>query len=59
MKVVSIQSHIKSLETQLQVLKAKAKNIQDVAKEGYSFGSLYGLLKGKSKSTIDEIKKAE
>lgn len=57
MKVASIQSHIKTLETQLEVLKAKAKDIQDEAKEGYSFASLYGLIQGQSKSTIDEIKK--
>jgi len=58
MKPKLIQSQIKSLEAQLEVLKAKVKHVGETAEE-YSFASLYGILQGKSNSTFDEIKEAE
>jgi len=59
MKAESIHSHIKSLETQLEVLKAKAKGIADKRQKERSFGSLYGVLHARSDSTLDEISEAE
>lgn len=57
----SLASKIGGLELQLKVLKGqikkKEKTKKKKSKEGFS--SLYGILKGKSNSTFEEIKAAE
>jgi len=54
MGLASIQSQIKSLELQLQLLKAKLqKSEQNVPRK--SFGDLCGILKGQVESTEEEI----
>ncbi len=54
MGLVSVQSQIKSLELQLQILQAKLRKEQQKSPKK-SFGDLYGLLKGQAESTEEEI----
>ncbi len=54
--MVSLKSQIKSIEAQLQMLKAKIEKRK--VKEGY-FSSLYGILQGIADSSYEEIKGAE
>jgi hypothetical protein len=54
MGLISVQSQIRSLELQLQILKAKLGKEQQKSPTK-SFGELYGLLKGKVESTEEEI----
>ena len=52
----SLKSRIKSIEVQLQMLKAK---IEKRKVKGKYFSSLYGMLKGIADSSYEEIKGAE
>lgn len=54
MGLISVQSQIKSLELQLQILKAKLGKEQQKF-PAKSFGELYGLLKNQAESTEEEI----
>lgn len=51
-----LNSRVKSLELELKILKAKIAQTADGSK---SFSSLYGVLKGQSKSTLTDIQKTE
>ena len=51
-----LKSQIKSIEVQLQMLKAKIKKRKV---KGEYFSSLYGMLKGITDSSYKEIKGAE
>ena len=46
------ESQIKSIQLQLQVLKAKTQNTTHTK---HTFASLYGVLKGVVESTIEDI----
>jgi hypothetical protein len=54
MGLASIQSQIKSLELQLQLLKAKVQKLEQTTPT-HSFGDLCGILKGQVESTEEEI----
>lgn len=56
MSAMSIQAQMKSLEAQLSVLKAQLSSEAEPEKDRKSFGSLYGVLSGKSNSTETEIR---
>jgi len=49
-------ARVKSLELELKILKAKLNQTREKSE---SFASLYGLLRGKSDSTYEEIQEAE
>ena len=49
--------HLKSLETQIAVLKARMKGPEKARRK--SFGQLYGMLAGKATSREQEIEAAE
>ena len=49
--------HLKSLETQIAVLKARMKGPEKARRK--SFGQLYGMLAGKGSSSEQEIEAAE
>lgn len=48
---VSMQSQLKGLELQIQLLKAKLQKSQSQQAPPKYFGDLYGLLKGQVEST--------
>lgn len=52
---VSMQSQLKGLELQIQLLKAKLQKSQSPPAPPKYFGDLYGLLKGQVESTEEEI----
>jgi len=54
--MVPLKSQIKSVEVQLQILKAK---IEKRKVKGEYFSSLYGMLQGIADSSYEEIKGAE
>ncbi|MCS6936479.1 MAG: hypothetical protein NZ610_04520 [Candidatus Bipolaricaulota bacterium] len=49
-------SRVKSLELELKILRAK---LAQSAQDGKPLSSLYGLLKGQSESTFEEIQETE
>ena len=51
-----LESQIKSIQLQLQVLKAKT---QKTTSTNHTFASLYGVLKGVVESTIEDIEAIE
>jgi hypothetical protein len=55
MDLVSMQSQLKGLELQIQLLKAKLQKSQFQQAPPKYFGDLYGLLKGQVESTEEEI----
>lgn len=59
MKKTFIFSQIKTLETQLSVLKERVKKIEKETEKDSPFSSLYGVLKGKSDTPYEEIKEVE
>jgi hypothetical protein len=58
MNALSLQAQVKSLEAQLSVLKAQLSSGAEPAKPRELFGSLYGILSGKSDSTEEDIRAA-
>ena len=58
MSAMSLQVQVKSLEAQLSVLKAQLDSGAEPAKPRELFGSLYGILSGKSDSTEEDIRAA-
>jgi len=54
MSLASIQSQIRSLELQMQQLKAKVQKLEQ-ANLVKSFGDFYGILKGKVETSEEEI----
>lgn len=54
MGLASIQSQIKNLELQVQLLKAKLQKLEQ-ATPAKSFGDFYGILKGKVETSEEEI----
>lgn len=58
MNAISLQVQVKSLEIQLSVLKAQLGSEEEHAKPRELFGSLYGILSGKSDSTEADIRAA-
>jgi hypothetical protein len=59
MSDLSLQVQVKSLETQISVLKAQLALSGESAKAKRGFADLYGILAGKSDSTEEEISSAE
>jgi hypothetical protein len=59
MNVPSIQTQLKSLETQLNVLKAQLTADARADASKYQFADLYGILAGKSTSTDADIAACE
>jgi hypothetical protein len=55
MSALSLQVQVKSLEAQLSVLKAQLSSGAEPVESRKSFGSLFGILSGKSDSTEQEI----
>jgi hypothetical protein len=53
-----LASRIRTLELQLAVLKASAEKMSD-RKPTHRFADLYGILKGQSDTTEEEIEAAE
>lgn len=51
-----LNSRLKSLELELKILKAK---IPQTPNDSKLFSSLYGVLKGQSESTLEEIQEVE
>ena len=58
MSAASLQAQVKSLEAQIRVLKAQLNSAAEPAKPRELFGSLYGILSGKSDSSEEEIRAA-
>lgn len=58
MSAMSLQVQVKSLEAQLSVLKAQLSSGAEPTKPRGLFGSLYGILSGKSDSTEEEVRAA-
>lgn len=56
MSALSVQVQIKSLETQLHVLKAQVNSDAEPDKPRELFGSLYGILADRSDSTDEDIR---
>lgn len=54
MNLVLIESQLKNLELQVQILKAKLKKLQ-VNTPAETFGDLRGILKEQAQSTEEEI----
>ena len=54
MDLIAIESQLKKLELQMQVLKAKLKKLQ-ANTPAEIFGDLRGILKGQAQSTEEEI----
>ncbi len=59
MNAVLVQLQIRSLETQLRVLKAQVSAAGECSEERKRFADLYGILRGKSDSSEEEIRAAE
>ncbi len=59
MSAASLQVQIRSLEAHLSVLKAQLAADPEPAKPGNRFGDLYGVLAGKSDTTVEELRQAE
>ncbi len=59
MNAQSLQVQIKSLETQISVLKAQLASNSNARKPASRFSDLYGILSGQSNSTEEEIRSAE
>ena len=58
MKESSIRSRLNAIEEQIKVLKAEME-AKPPRKAKRRFGELYGIWKGKSQFTYEEIKEAE
>lgn len=58
MNAMSLQVQVKSLEAQLSVLKAQLGPGTEHVRSRELFGSLYGILSGKSDSTEEDIRAA-
>ena len=58
MSAVSLQVQVESLEAQLSVLKAQLSSGAGPILPRETFGSLYGILSGKSDSTEEDIRAA-
>ncbi|MCA9410224.1 MAG: hypothetical protein KC944_03365 [Candidatus Omnitrophica bacterium] len=59
MNPLTVRSRIKSLETQISVLKAQIASPQSSGKVTFSFGQIYGRLSGVASSTDEEIEEAK
>jgi hypothetical protein len=59
MSAMSLQVQIKSLEAQLDVLKAQLSSSTESETPVEPFAALYGMLAGKSDSTDEDIRDAE
>lgn len=58
MNPLTVESRIKSLETQISVLKAQMASPQTTGEVALSFGRLYGQLSKVASSTDEEIEEA-
>lgn len=58
MGLASMQSQLKGLELQVQLLKAKLQKSKSQQAPPKFFGDLYGILKGQAESTEEEIEAA-
>ena len=59
MSKTSLQGQIRSLEAQLDVLKARIATATEKEKTPKRFADLFGVLEGKSDTTEKELREAE